>query len=198
MTYADMLRPTARTSRLLFDLAVVLGGSLVVAASAQIRVPLGFSPVPITGQTLAVLLVGALLGSRRGAASMLTYLFEGTLGLPVFAGGASGSPHLLGPTGGYLVGFVAAGYLTGWLAERDWDRRPGTAIMGMLLGNGVIYLFGLPWLARFVGPSQAVSLGLAPFIPGDLLKIILAAILLPSGWVLLGRASRQVGGPRPK
>ncbi len=123
MTYADMLRPTARTSRLLFDLAVVLGGSLVVAASAQIRVPLGFSPVPITGQTLAVLLVGALLGSRRGAASMLTYLFEGTLGLPVFAGGASGSPHLLGPTGGYLVGFVADTSLAGLPNETGTGGR---------------------------------------------------------------------------
>jgi biotin transport system substrate-specific component len=185
-TYADVLRPSAKKSALLYDAALVIGGSLFIALGAQVAVQLPFSPVPITGQTLAVLLVGMLLGSRRGSLSLLAYLAEGLAGLPVFAGGTVGLARLLGPTGGYLVGFIVAAYVTGRLAERGWDRRVGTTILAMLLGNAAIYALGLPWLAAFVGGERALPLGLYPFIPGDLLKLALAAILLPAGWKIPG------------
>lgn len=191
MVYADLLRPTLRRSALLYDAALVLGGSLFIALSAQIAVQLPFSPVPVTGQTLAVLLVGALLGSRRGALAVLAYIAEGLAGLPVFAGGAAGLARLAGPTGGYLIGFVVAAYVVGLLAERGWDRRFGTTVAAMTLGNGVIYAIGATWLAVFVGgAAQAWSLGVLPFLPGDALKIILAAVLLPGGWKLLGMRGR--------
>jgi len=187
MTYADILRPSVKRHALLYDIAWIAGGSLFIALSAQVAIPLPFSPVPITGQTLAVLLTGALLGSRRGSLCLLAYLAEGISGLPVFAGGMAGPARLVGPTGGYLVGFIAAAFLTGLLAERGWDRRVRTTLLAMLLGNAAIYAFGLPWLARFVGGERVLALGLLPFIPGDFLKLILATMFLPSGWKLLGR-----------
>lgn len=191
MVYADILRPTVRRSALLYDIGLVLAGSLFIALSAQIAISLPFSPVPITGQTLAVLLVGALLGSRRGSLAVLAYIAEGLAGLPVFAGGAAGPARLLGPTGGYLVGFVVAAYLVGALAERGWDRRVATTAAAMVLGNLVIYAVGVLWLAPFVGGlSKAVTLGAVPFIPGDVLKIGAAALLLPGGWKLLGLRGR--------
>lgn len=187
MTYADVLRPSTRRYALLYDATLVVAGSLLVALLAQFAVPLPFSPVPVTGQTLAVLMVGMLLGSRRGGLALLTYLAEGAMGLPVLAGGAAGLARLTGPTGGYLVGFVAAAFLVGWLAERGWDRRPETTLLAMLLGNAVIYAFGLPWLAHFVGTERVLSLGLLPFLAGDLGKALLAMALLPWGWQLLDR-----------
>lgn len=187
MTYADILHPSVRRYAWLYDIAWIAGGTLLIALSAQVAIPLLFSPVPITGQTLAVLLTGALLGSRRGSLCLLLYLAEGAFGLPVFAGGMAGPARLLGPTGGYLVGFIPAAFLTGLLAERGWDRRVRTTLLVMLLGNAAIYAFGLPWLARFVGGERVLTSGLLPFIPGDLLKSILATTLLPSGWKLLGR-----------
>jgi biotin transport system substrate-specific component len=186
-TYADILRPSTRRKALAYDVALTIGGSLFIALCARTTIPLPFSPVPITGQTLAVLLIGALLGSRRGSLCLLAYLVEGVVGLPVFAtGGAVGLARLAGPTGGYLVGFVAAAYVTGLLAERGWDRKAGTTLLAMLLGNAVIYAFGLPWLALLVGSQNALALGLYPFIAGDLVKAALATALLPTGWKLLG------------
>ncbi len=166
---------------------LILGGSLFIALAAQIAVPLPFTPVPITGQTLAVLLVGALLGSRLGSLTVLAYLAEGAMGLPVFAGGAFGLARLVGPTGGYLFGFVLAAFVVGWLCERGWDRRIITAALALIAGNGVIYLVGIPWLAVFVGGERALALGLWPFLPGDALKIALAMWALPGGWWLLGQ-----------
>ncbi|HNS02903.1 MAG TPA: biotin transporter BioY [Anaerolineae bacterium] len=194
MVYADILRPTVRRSALLYDAALVLAGSLLIALSAQVAIPLPFSPVPVTGQTMAVLLVGALLGSRRGSLAVLVYIAEGMAGLPVFApGGAVGPARLLGPTGGYLIGFVLAAYLVGLLAERGWDRRVSTTAVAMALGNVVIYAVGALWLAVFVGGlAPALTAGVLPFIPGDLIKIAAAALLLPAGWKLLGRR-----GPQP-
>src|ERR1035437_1067738 len=125
------------------DILLVIGGSLCVAGMAQIRITLPFTPVPITGQTCAVLLVGAALGARRGAASLLLYLIQGLLGLPFFAGGASGLAYFLGPTVGYLVGFVAAAGLVGLLAARGLDRRIPTALLAFLAGEAVIYIFGV-------------------------------------------------------
>lgn len=178
------------------DAFLVLGGSAVVALFAQISIPLWFTPVPITGQTLAVLLVGASLGSRRGALALVLYLLEGGAGLPFFAAGTSGWPVVAGPTGGYLVGFILAAYAVGWLAERGWDRGFLRAAPAMLVGNLAIYILGLPWLAKFVGASDVFAKGLLPFIPGDLIKLALAAGLLPSVWVLLRTLGRPNGdGP---
>lgn len=190
MTYADVLRPSVKRYALLYDVTWVAGGTLFIALSARLAIPLPFSPVPVTGQTLAVLLMGALLGSRRGSLCLLAYLAEGALGLPVFAGGTAGLARLIGPTGGYLAGFLAAAFLVGMLAEKGWDRRVGTTFLAMLLGNAVIYAFGLPWLAHFVGSEKVLALGLLPFIPGDLVKLVLAVLVLPSGWRLIGRIGR--------
>jgi biotin transport system substrate-specific component len=190
MTYADILRPSVKRQALLYDATLILAGSLLIGLSARLAIRLPFSPVPITGQTLAVLLAGALLGSRRGALSVLAYLGEGVAGLPVFAGGAGGIAHLAGPTGGYLAGFVLAALVVGWLAERGWDRHPGTTALAMLLGSAAIYVPWLPWLAAFVGGERALVLGLYPFLAGDLLKLALAAALLPIGWKVVGAGDR--------
>ena len=173
------------------DAIVIVAFSWLVALSARITVPLPW--VPISGQTFAVLLTGAVLGSRRGALSLLVYLGQGAMGLPVFAWMASyggyggGLARFLGPTGGYLMGFVAAAFVVGFLAERGWDRRLWTAALAMLVGNGIIYVFGLPWLAHFVPAGKVMAVGLLLFIPGDLIKVALAAAVLPSAWRLVRR-----------
>lgn len=167
--------------------SVVLGFSLLTALAAQVVVPLPFTPVPLTGQTFAVLLTGALLGPRLGALAMLAYLAEGAAGLPFFRGGAGGAGHLSGATAGYLLAFPAAAYVTGHLAERGWDRRFLTAAAAMALGSLVILGCGWAWLAPALGGAQAFRLGVAPFLPGDVVKIALAAAALPAGWALLRR-----------
>jgi len=169
------------------DALLVLAFSLLTALSAQVAVPLPFSPVPLTGQTFGVLLSGALLGPRLGAMAMLLYLAEGGLGLPFFAGGAAGPAHLLGPTAGYLLSYPLAAGLVGWLAVRGWDRRPLTMLAAMLLGSLVIYALGAAFLSRFVGAHHALWMGVLPFLPGDVIKALLAAGLLPLGWKWIGR-----------
>ena len=196
---------------LLRDAIAIVAATILLAACAQIAIPLPFTPVPITGQTFAVLLIGATLGSQRGAAAVILYLIEGAAGLPFFA-----------PTGGmftygYLAGFVPAAFVTGWLCERGWDRDFRLALVAMLIGNAVIYLVGLPWLAsayalvwsgvdvpastpqfwqdvfasgqlgflRGDAAAAAVTSGLLPFIPGDLLKAVLAAAILPGASALV-------------
>jgi biotin transport system substrate-specific component len=180
---------------------VVVGGSLVVAGLAQVSIRLPFTPVPVTGQTLAVLLVGASLGARRGAAALLLYLAEGAVGLPFFAEGRSGAAFLfsadpLHATGGYLWGFVAAAFVVGFLAERGWDRALGSSIGAMLLGEIVIFACGVAWLSVALdvpiqAPGQsfndALEFGLYPFAVGDVLKVLIAAGALPGAWKLLGR-----------
>ena len=161
------------------DALAVLAMSLFTALCAQISIPLPWTPVPLTGTTLGVLYAGALLGPRRGAAAAALYLLEGGVGLPFFAGGAMGWAHFFGPTGGYLLGFVPAAWATGVLARRGWDRTPWTAAAMMLLGSGFIFLFGLAGLSRFMPASGLLAAGLWPFIPGDILSG-LAAALLPS------------------
>jgi biotin transport system substrate-specific component len=173
------------------EVVLLLGGALLIALAAQLRVALPFSPVPITGQTFAVLLLGALYGRTRGAATVVTYLTLGALGLPVFAGGAFGVASLVGPTGGYLVGFVAAAFVVGGLSERGWDRQPWSTAVSMLIGNSLIYVAGVLWLSRFVGWSAVLSTGVLPFLAGDALKLALAAVLLPAGWKLIGRAGSR-------
>ncbi|MCS6815953.1 MAG: biotin transporter BioY [Blastocatellia bacterium] len=166
----------------------VVGFSFLVALSAQWAIPLPFTPVPITAQTAIVLLGGMVLGRRLGALAILLYLGEGAMGWPVFAGGRGGLAHLMGPTGGYLLGFVLAAYVTGALAERGWDRRWATAVAAMAIGQMVIYLTGLLGLLRFASPERALALGVWPFLLGDLLKILLAAGFLPIAWRVLGRS----------
>lgn len=180
MPFAEAIWPRVGLGR---EIMLILAGSWLVALAAQIEIPLW--PVPITWQTFGVLLVGAVLGRQRGTLSMLAYLSQGALGLPVFAGGAGGVAKLAGPTGGYLFGFVAAAFVVGWLSERGWDRRFLTAAAAMLVGNAVIYVMGLSWLANFVSREALLKVGLWPFIAGDALKIILAALALPGGWTLL-------------
>jgi biotin transport system substrate-specific component len=181
-------RSSAKQS-LLADASLIVLGSLIVAAAAQISIPL--QPVPITGQTLAVLLVGMVLGSRRGALALLAYLAQGLAGLPVFAEGKFGLATVLGPTGGYLVGFVVAAFVVGWLAERGWDRNLFTTLAAMVAGNMVIYAFGLAWLSTFpfvsglLGEAGLFALGMTPFLLGDAIKAVLAALLLPATWKLI-------------
>src|SRR5207253_98989 len=161
------------------QVGLVIGFSLLTALAAQIAIPIG--PVPITAQTFAVLLTGALLGSRLGAMAMIAYLIEGASGLPFFAGGTGGLPHLLGPTGGYLIAFPAAAYITGAFAEHGWDRRFFTATAAMLIGSIVIIVCGCAWFALLTrtGVAAALRLTVVPFIPGDIIKILLAAAVLP-------------------
>ena len=173
------------------EVVLILGGSLLIALSAQLQFVLPFSPVPITGQTFAVLLLGALYGSRRGPATVVTYLALGVIGLPVFAGGGFGLARFIGPTAGYLVGFVAAAFVVGLLSERGWDRKPWTTAASMIIGNLIIYAAGILWLSKFVGWQAVLSTGFLPFLAGDAFKIALATILLPAGWKYIGRSTHE-------
>lgn len=182
---AALLRPSEKMWAGFYDIGLIFAGSFLIALSAKVQFLLPFSPVPITGQTFAVLMIGALLGSRRGSLAVLAYLIQGIAGMPVFTFGG-GLAFLFGPTGGYLIGFIPAAYLTGRLAEKGWDRRIGTTILAMMSGNIAIYTFGLFWLTCLMGLStKPFMVGVYPFIIGDVLKIALAAVLLPSGWKLL-------------
>ena len=174
---------------LLTDALLVAAGAGFVALAAQVSIPLPFTPVPITGQTFAVLLVGASLGSLLGFASLSLYLVVGILGAPVYSDGASGWEVVRGATGGYLVGFLLAAAAAGALAERRWDRRLGSAVAAMLTGNVVVYLVGLPWLAVKIDGDLETTLeqGLYPFVVGDLVKLYLAGALLPAAWALVRR-----------
>ena len=167
------------------SVGLVVSFSLLNALAAQIAIPIG--PVPITGQTFAVLLTGALLGSRLGATALIVYLVEGASGLPFFAGGTGGFAHFLGPAGGYLVSFPAAAYITGAFSEHGWDKRFITAAAAMAIGSLVILLAGWAWLSQFMGGAAALHAGVTRFIIGDIVKIVLAAAVLPSGWALLKR-----------
>jgi len=196
-TLASTLVPRARASATASRIALVVAGSLLVAALAQLEIHLPFTPVPITGQTLGVLLVGAALGPGLGAASMGLYLLEGGVGLPFFAGGASGWSvlQMTSATGGYLWGFVATAAVVGWLARRGWDRSFRGAVAAMLIGEVVLYAVGVPWLAAALGVSleRALELGLYPFVVGDLLKLFAAAVLLPTAWRLVRGEERGPG-----
>lgn len=166
-------------------IAAVLLGTALLALSAKVQVP--FWPVPMTMQTLVVLLIGAAYGSRLGAATVLLYLAEGVAGLPVFAGAAAGPGYLAGPTGGYLVGFVGAAWVTGVLAERGWDRSPFLAVIAMALGHVVLFSTGVAWLAFLIGAEAAIAKGLLPFVGATVLKTLLAAALVRAAW--RGRAA---------
>ena len=161
------------------QLMAVLAGIALLTASAHIKIP--FYPVPLTMQTLIVLGIGMTYGVRLGGATLLGYLSAGFIGLPVFAGGA-GVAYMMGPTGGYLAGFFAAAVFLGALAERGWTRSWATAAAAMLMGNVIIYLLGVGWLTSLIGWDKAVQFGLLPFLYGDALKLIIAALGVPYLW----------------
>ena len=172
------------------DVVAVVGFALFTALAAQITIPLGFTPVPITGQTFAVLLAGGVLGANRGALSMGLYVALGAIGLPFYAEGTGGWTAATGATAGYLVGFVVAAFVVGKMAEHGQDRKLSTSIPAFLAGTLIIYGIGAGWLAYVLGlpltgqagESSAISLGVAPFLVGDVLKALLAGALLPAAW----------------
>ena len=204
-TLSDALLPRhADSRRWMVDAILITLFSSFVALSARISIPLPFTEVPVTGLTLGVLFTGAVLGSRRGALALLFYLIEGAAGLPVFAPSAvlpPGIGRLLGPTGGYLIASPLAAAVAGLLAERGWDRHLLWTALAMLIANLLIYVVAIPWLMVFKGSlSLAFAQGMLPFIPGDLVKIAVAAGALPGGWMLVhkvrgGRDSTQTDSP---
>jgi biotin transport system substrate-specific component len=186
---------TSIRSTATFKAIAVLGGSLLIAGLAQISIKLPFTPVPFTGQTLGVLLVGGALGPTLGVASVLLYLVEGAVGLPFFAGGASGLDTLgfASATAGYLWAFLLASFVVGWLARRGWDRSIGSSIGAMLIGEIIIFSIGVPWLSAAVDlpATKAAEVGLYPFVIGDTIKLLLAAGALPVAWKLLGKGREK-------
>ena len=190
LTIADFLVPVRlaeRTPIRVRHAALIAIGALFVALTAQVYIPT--TPVPFTGQTFGVLVVGGALGLRRGAAALLLYLLVGVLGVPVFAQGDAGREVLLGATGGYLIGFVAAAAVVGRLAELGWDRRLSGALVTMLVGTAIIYAVGVPWLKVTTGMpwAEAVSVGMTKFLIWDAAKLAVAAGLFPLAWWLVGR-----------
>jgi len=192
-------RPKTAISRAAFDVISIIAGSLIVAGLAQVSIHLHFTPVPITGQTLGVLLVGGSLGALRGGAALGLYLIEGGIGLPFFASGAHGWSILtvskVGASGGYLVGFILAALVVGYLAERGWDRSLGSSIGAMLIGEVIIYGAGLPWLSAslHISANTAYTYGLYPFIIGDAIKLAIVAGLLPAAWALVKKGRGEEG-----
>ncbi len=192
-TLADIILPqSAGVRRIARDAALITAGSLLVALFAQIKIPLSFTPVPVTGQTFAMLLVGALLGGWRGGIALALYAVAGAF-LPFYAGGASGWFWQL-PSGGYIIGFIPAAALVGYLCQRGWNRRPWV-LLAMLLGSALLYVPGLIQLNLFLpadastawGCADLWQCGLLPFIPGDLVKLIAASLAVPAGWAALDR-----------
>lgn len=167
---------------------LIVIGSLLLAVSAQIKIPL--YPVPVTGQTLVVLLIGMVYGLRLGGITIAAYLLQGAIGLPVFAGGAFGIATLVGPTGGYLGGFLIAAVVMGFLAERGMGRNIISTIIAMIIGNAVIYVMGVSWLASFIGAEKALAAGVLPFLYGDALKLAVAAGLMPVAWSIVKRLQK--------
>ncbi len=181
---ADLVRPASPRLARVFDATLVAGFSLLIALSAQVAIPLPFTPVPVTLQTFAVLLTGCLLGSGRGALAVIAYIAEGSFGLPFFSGGTAGIAHLLGPTGGYLVGCVASAFVAGLLSERKVTAKPAGLLITLVAADLVVFVLGLAWLSVFTGVGRAAALGFVPFIVGDALKIAAAwSILMAAGLV---------------
>jgi biotin transporter BioY len=184
LTLIDAILPKveSKTLALVKDIILILIFTLLTAISAKLKIEIG--PVPITGQTFAVLLSGALLGFRRGALAQIFYLLGGLAGIPWFSRGG-GISYLMSSTFGYIIGFVLAASVVGFLCERGFDRKIDSAILAMFLGNVLIYFPGLLWLSKFVGFGKVLEIGLYPFIIGDIIKLFLAALILPLGWKLL-------------
>ncbi|MGD0722244.1 MAG: biotin transporter BioY [Roseiarcus sp.] len=188
-TLAAALWPQEAASRTARFAALAIGGALALALSAKAQVP--FTPVPMTLQTLVVLILGAAYGARLAAVTILLYLAEGMMGLQVFAGLDAGPAYVAGPTGGYLGGFLVAAALVGWLAERGWDRSLGLLLAAMALGHFVIFACGYAWLAGLIGPDRAWVAGVVPFLATTLVKTLLAWALVAAAW----RAVASLRGP---
>jgi biotin transport system substrate-specific component len=195
---ADLVgRPSTRARALALDATLVLTGALTVAVLAQVEVPLW--PVPITGQTLGVIVVGAALGARRGALSLLSYLGLGLAGLPVFAGLSGGLASVAKPSFGFIIGFVFAAFVAGWFAERSWDRRPALAFAGFAAASVVPFLVGVPYMAFILnnvlglgyGLGDVLAVGVLPFLVGGVVKAALAAAIVPAAWALVRAADRR-------
>ena len=165
--------------RVATQIFLVIAGSAIIAIAAQIAVPIPFSPVPLTLQPLAVLLVGIVLGSVRGSAAAALYLLEGASGLPVFAQGHGGALWLLGPTAGYLLSYPLAAFVAGWFSERGWGSTILRALAGMLTALAIIYAGGWTWLAILAGPQAAFTMGIVPFVIADIVKVAVGAAILP-------------------
>jgi biotin transport system substrate-specific component len=189
---ADVIaRPSSRARAFAVDAALVLAGVAVVALLAQVEIPLW--PVPITGQTLGVIIVGASLGAWRGAAALTTYMVLGLAGLPIFAGLTGSLLAVAKPSFGFVIGFIFSAFVAGWFAERAWDRRPALAFLGFAAASVVPFLFGIPYLAFVLNVSLGLELtfveilqaGLFPFILGGLIKAALAALIIPGAWALV-------------
>lgn len=198
---ADLIaRPSGRARAVALDAALVVAGAAVVALLAQVEVPLW--PVPITGQTLAVVVVGPALGARRGAAALVTYLLAGLAGLPVFAGFTGTVAALAKPSFGFVIGFVFAAFVAGWFAERAWDRRPLLAFVGFVAASAIPFVFGIPYMAFILnvvgggafGVGEILQFGLWPFILGGLVKAALAALLIPAAWAGVRAVDRRKNG----
>jgi biotin transport system substrate-specific component len=192
LTIADFFIPIRVGERLnssVRDVALVVAGALFISLTARISIPVPGTPVPITGQTFGVLLVGGALGLRRGFAGVALYVLLGVIGLPVYADGKGGLAIIQGATGGFLIGFVVAGAIVGRLAELGWDRKFIGALGAMLVGEAIIYAIGLPWLKTVAGLTwqQTIDMGLIPFLVGDAIKAVLAAALFPVAWWVVGR-----------
>ena len=191
---ADLIvQPTTRVRAIVRDVLLVVGFALLTAAAAQIEIQLGFTPVPLTGQTFAVVLSGAVLGMRRGALSQLVYWMAGLTGLPFYSGGAGGWKSGTGATLGYLVGFIVAAGAIGYLAEKKQDRNFATSLPAMLLGSTLIYTCGAAWLTTYLnigfatGETNAIALGVAPFLVGDVIKALLAAACTTGVWAAINK-----------
>jgi biotin transport system substrate-specific component len=188
-TLATVLWPEAASGKALRAVLLAVAGSVLLTLAAKVQIP--FYPVPLTMQTFVVLALGMAYGWRLGGATVLLYLAEGAMGLPVFAGTPDkgiGLAYMAGPTGGYLAGFVLAAAACGWLAERGWDRRMVTTALAMAIGNVIIYVPGLLWLGSLLGWDKPIlAWGLTPFLLGDLFKLALAAAVLPLAWRLVRR-----------
>lgn len=191
-TIADRVLPRS----IALDIVLVVAGVALTAVAAQVSVPLW--PVPITGQTLAVLLVGVTLGAVRAGLSLALYAVVGVLGLPVFSQASSGWSVLAGPTGGYIIGFVFAAVLTGWLAQLEWDRKLPKALVAFFAGSIVPFAFGLPWLAVSLGKlgypndlNSVLTAGFYPFIVGGIIKAVIGAGLISLAWFLVRRSEAR-------
>ncbi|WP_439593181.1 biotin transporter BioY [Microbacterium sp.] len=195
---ADLIaRPSSRARAFAVDAGLVLAGAALVAVLAQVSIPLW--PVPITGQTLGVIVVGAALGARRGAAALVTYMLIGLAGLPVFADFIGSLAAVAKPSFGFVIGFVFSAYVAGWFAERAWDRRPVLAFAGFAAASAVPFVFGIPYMAVVLNVVMGLDLsfvqileaGLFPFIVGGLVKAAIAALAIPGAWALVRRADAR-------
>ena len=178
MLITNKIEALSKQQSAIVSICLAFAGSILLALLARLSFPVPFSPVPITGQTFGVLFLGALLGSRIGALSIMFYIIEGIIGLPVFAGLSTGFLYLLGPTGGYLIGFIPAAFIVGYFSEKGLTNKISTTFITMIVGTGVIFAFGVSWLAASAGIQTALIVGFYPYLVGAGVKIALATIVV--------------------